>query len=264
MKPTIETYRLGLALPMCLVSSAAFAAEGVAIGSGTLRAGPWEEYPSIASVSTGQILDVLGCLNRHGWCDVSAEGERGWLTGSRIAFVRGTEHFVLVEHYDEFKPPVVVCSLNEYWGSHYESRPWFSDDKWRHGKDALPADWKRKPSQDAVPKEPVAAQPKPQAGTPAVAAPSKQETKTPAETPAVLHDNKPVEKTAEPVNKPAARLRRLRTRLANPKMPRRRSSPAKRRAHADQRVSHSVFGPATATTGIQRYRFLSFACSRRE
>jgi uncharacterized protein YraI len=204
MRPYVGNYRLGLALATCLISSSAFAAEGVAIGASTLRAGPGDEYPSIASVPSGEVLDVLGCLNRHDWCDVSAEGERGWLSGSRIAFVRGTEHLVLAEHYDEFKPPVVVFSLNEYWGSHYESRPWYSDDKWRHGKDALPADWKRTHSQDAVPKEPVAGQPKPQANTPAVVAPSKQETKAPAEKPAVQHDNQPVGKTTEPVNKPAA------------------------------------------------------------
>ncbi|MDR3436198.1 SH3 domain-containing protein [Telmatospirillum sp.] len=231
MKPYVGSYRLGLALAACLLSSSAFAAEAVAIGSATLRAGPGEEYPSIGSVSSGEVLDVLGCLDRHDWCDVSAEGERGWFSGSRIAFVRGSERFALAEHYDEFRSPVVVFSLNEYWGSHYESRPWFSDDKWRHGKDALPADWKRTHNQDAVPKEPVAGQPKPQPAViapskqetkaavekPAAVAPTKQETKAPIDKPAAQQDTKPAEKMTEPANKPAAQTPPPKDAAAKPK-----------------------------------------------
>ncbi len=124
-------------------SASAFAAEGVAIHSGTLRAGPGNSYPVVAAVSTGEDLTIFGCLNGYSWCDVSADGDRGWLSGARIEFLRSGARVSLSDNYDSFGLVFITFGLTDYWGRYYDNRPWFGDHRWRRGHDALPSDWKQ-------------------------------------------------------------------------------------------------------------------------
>ena len=56
---------IALALPLAATAQQAFTRGGV-----DLRAGPGDNYPLVASLAPGQPLQVMGCTNGYGWCDV--------------------------------------------------------------------------------------------------------------------------------------------------------------------------------------------------
>jgi uncharacterized protein YraI len=125
------------------LASNAHAADGVALRTATLRAGPDTSYPAVASVSSGDDLQIYGCLSGYTWCDVSADGERGWLRGSRIDFLRGGTRLSISDGYADFGLPIAVFSLNDYWGTYYGDQSWFSNRRWRRGNNALPSNWQQ-------------------------------------------------------------------------------------------------------------------------
>ncbi len=131
----------GAFLALAAFSTVASAADGVAIRSGTLRAGPGTSYPAVADVASGDSLQIFGCLSGYSWCDVAAEGERGWIRGSRIDFLRDGTRYRVSESYSDFGLTIAVFGLNDYWGSYYSERPWFTDHRWRRGTNALPSNW---------------------------------------------------------------------------------------------------------------------------
>jgi uncharacterized protein YraI len=114
-------------------ASSALAADGFAYRSGYLRAGPARDYPAVGRLGTGETLVVHGCLVRYSWCDVSASGERGWYPGSRIAFEREGRRVALPTVASVVGLSIVGFALSDYWGSHYRSRPWYEDRRWRRG-----------------------------------------------------------------------------------------------------------------------------------
>ena len=62
---------IALALPLAATAQQAFTRGGV-----DLRAGPGDNYPLVASLAPGQPLQVMGCTNGYGWCDVVWSRER--------------------------------------------------------------------------------------------------------------------------------------------------------------------------------------------
>ncbi|MDR3495920.1 MAG: SH3 domain-containing protein [Ancalomicrobiaceae bacterium] len=131
----------GAILAISTFSTAAGAADGVATRSDTLRAGPGTSYPAVADVSSGDRLEIFGCLSGYSWCDVAAEADRGWIRGSRIDFLRNGTRYRISEGYSDFGLVIATFALNDYWGNYYGERPWFTDHRWRRGHNALPSNW---------------------------------------------------------------------------------------------------------------------------
>ncbi len=105
--------------------AAASAADGVAVRSGTMRAGPGTDYPSVDHVESGEDLEVYGCLRGYSWCDVSNGDNRGWYQGSRIAFERGGRRVYLPDVAPEFGIGILGFGAGTYWNEHYRDRPFY-------------------------------------------------------------------------------------------------------------------------------------------
>ena len=128
----------GLAMALTAISmpAVAQAAEGFVSSSGNLRAGPQTDYPRIDHLARGTSLEVYGCLQSYAWCDVSADGERGWFPGSRIQFLRDGRNLNLVTSFGILGLSVLDFAQPDYWNSHYSNQPWYGDKRWQHGNDA--------------------------------------------------------------------------------------------------------------------------------
>jgi uncharacterized protein YraI len=126
---------LTLALAVLLLPASASASDGWARAAGILRAGPSTDYPRVARVARGESLDVHGCLSRATWCDVSADGERGWLPGSRIEFQRDGHRQRLTGDMALFGLSILTFGRNDYWGEHYRGRAWTDDRRWNRDGD---------------------------------------------------------------------------------------------------------------------------------
>ncbi|TBW40375.1 hypothetical protein EYW49_04105 [Siculibacillus lacustris] len=128
-----------LALP-----AAASAAEGWARSSGTLRAGPQSDYPAIARVARGDSLDVYGCLRGRTWCDVSIDGDRGWFPGSRIELAgEGRRIRISDPAAAMFGLSILSFGMADYWGSHYEDRSFYRNDRYWRGHGGRPPNSER-------------------------------------------------------------------------------------------------------------------------
>lgn len=125
-----------LATAMAALAAAttpASAADGFALSSGLVRAGPATDYPVVGRIGAGEPLVVYGCTARYGWCDVSAADDRGWFPGRRIALERDGRRVALPTVAGLLGLSIVGFSLGDYWGTHYRHRPWYEDRRWRHG-----------------------------------------------------------------------------------------------------------------------------------
>ncbi len=98
-----------------------------------VRAGPNRDYPLVAQLGPGTPLDVHGCLDDWSWCDVSFDGNRGWMYAGGISFVYEGERVPLYSYGPHLGLPIITFSLLTYWGDYYRGRPWFSRrDEWAH------------------------------------------------------------------------------------------------------------------------------------
>lgn len=121
-----------------VMPSLASAAEGLTRSTTTLRAGPGTDYPRVARVAGGATLEIFGCLARGSWCDVSTEGERGWLPGSRIDFLDSGRRTHLSGNFAGLGLAILSFGQSDYWGTHYAGRPWVNDRRRQRG-DAAPS-----------------------------------------------------------------------------------------------------------------------------
>lgn len=56
-------------------------AEDIALAKNSMRlyGGPSMDFPRIGLIAWGQGLKVIGCERDTGWCEVIADGQRGWV-----------------------------------------------------------------------------------------------------------------------------------------------------------------------------------------
>lgn len=135
---TVRTILAGLALAAATWIAApavASAADGYARADGVMRAGPDTDYPRIKGVYKGTPLAVYGCTRSYRWCDVVAEGDRGWFPGSRIGFYRDGRPARLTDVAPYIGLAIVGFAIGDYWGNYYSNRPWYHERRWwnRHG-----------------------------------------------------------------------------------------------------------------------------------
>lgn len=106
-----RTVAAGLAVLAATIigAGAAAAAPGHAVATVNLRAGPGTGYPVIAVVGAGDPAVIHGCRTDGRWCEVSADGHRGWAAGRYLkAAYRGDERGpvdVTVNSYRHRQPP---------------------------------------------------------------------------------------------------------------------------------------------------------------
>jgi len=62
-------------------------AQDIALAKNSMRlfGGPSMNYPRIGLITWGQGLKVLGCQDK-GWCEVMADGQRGWVPATKIEY----------------------------------------------------------------------------------------------------------------------------------------------------------------------------------
>jgi uncharacterized protein YraI len=98
-----------------------------------VRAGPNREYPLVAQLDAGAPLDVNGCLSDWSWCDVSFDGNRGWIYAGGLSFVYQGERVPLYSYAPSLGLPIITFSLASYWDTYYRGRPWYPQrDMWAH------------------------------------------------------------------------------------------------------------------------------------
>lgn len=136
--------------PLCLVLPAlASATEGYVVADISLQSGPDPEYPSITELAAGTPVDIQGCIDGYGWCDVIVGEDRGWVAGSFIEEEYENQPVVIQDYGPRFRIPIVTFSLGTYWGNHYHNRPWFHErSRWeeRHIRPHQPP----RPSPEAI------------------------------------------------------------------------------------------------------------------
>jgi uncharacterized protein YraI len=72
-------------LSVAFMASGAHAAD-IALAKKSMRlfGGPSLDYPRIGIITWGQGLKVLGCNDSASWCEVIADGQRGWVPAARM------------------------------------------------------------------------------------------------------------------------------------------------------------------------------------
>ena len=92
-----------------------------------LYAGPAPDYPQLERLTPQTSVNILSCLPDFGWCDVAANGFRGWMNARNLS--------IMVDGYGRPVPvvgptvgvPVSRFALGPYWMAHYRNQPWFDD-----------------------------------------------------------------------------------------------------------------------------------------
>ena len=70
-------------------------------------------------------VTIEGCIDGWTWCDVIANGERGWVPGTYLQEEYSGERVYVIDYGSRVGIPVVSFSLGLYWSSHYHNRPFY-------------------------------------------------------------------------------------------------------------------------------------------
>lgn len=133
MRARISLSALSL-VAVIAVPGTALAQDAFSRSSTWLRAGPGTNYPSVARVSRGEALDIYGCLRGRSWCDVAADGDRGWIRGGAIDYVYNGRR-VIITNPTISGLTILSFGMADYWDRHYSSRPWYRDNRYWRGRD---------------------------------------------------------------------------------------------------------------------------------
>jgi uncharacterized protein YraI len=110
---------------MLLTPTAALAAPGIVTASVGMRAGPGPGFPMVDRIPGGSHVNIHGCLRGGAWCDVSWEGDRGWVSSQYLEYLYRNRYVYLPDYVDVVDVPVVPFVLSSYWSSYYSGRPWY-------------------------------------------------------------------------------------------------------------------------------------------
>ncbi len=105
----------------------AFAQDGYVVDNVNLRAGPDASYPLVDQLPAGTQVGVQGCTDGYEWCDVIADGNRGWIAGNYIQYRYQDQPVYLSDYGSQIGIPIVAFSVGTYWDRYYRSRPFYGD-----------------------------------------------------------------------------------------------------------------------------------------
>ena len=104
---------------------------GYAAGNLNIRSGPSTSFPAVGVLSAGTGLSVHGCLARYTWCDVSASGLRGWVSGAFIQTEYRERRVFVPSNARQVGVPVITFGFQSYWNDHYRDYDFYNDiDRW--------------------------------------------------------------------------------------------------------------------------------------
>ena len=111
------------------LASSGVAAPGYATGNVNLRAGPGTDYPVVTTLAAGTSLTIHGCLSGYSWCDVTWQGNRGWVSSNYLQASYQNRRVRVIEA----GPPIIRFNIGTYWGNYYSHRSWYRDrSRWEH------------------------------------------------------------------------------------------------------------------------------------
>ena len=125
--------RLAVGALLFSISCGALAENAITNEPASVRAGPDDSYPEVAQLDADAPIQVMGCLDDWSWCDVTFDGNRGWMYSPDITYEYQGGYVPFYTYAPAFSIPVVSFTVDAYWGRYYHDRPWFRDrDQWAH------------------------------------------------------------------------------------------------------------------------------------
>lgn len=122
-----------LGVPLLVFCATALADNALTTESADLYAGPDDAYPVVAQLDSNMPIQVMGCLDDWSWCDVVAEGTRGWMYAPDITYAYEGGYVPLYSYAPSLGIAVVPFSMDVYWGRYYHDRPWYGErERWAH------------------------------------------------------------------------------------------------------------------------------------
>jgi uncharacterized protein YraI len=100
---------------------------GYPVTNVNLRAGPDTDYPVITVVPARSWISIRGCLGDYTWCDVSFEGNRGWMRSIYLQGWYQGYYYALRDYAPRLGYPVVSFDIGPYWDSNYHDRPFYAE-----------------------------------------------------------------------------------------------------------------------------------------
>jgi uncharacterized protein YraI len=124
---------LALGCAMLLAPALAHAEPAFVTTRLNLQTGPGNEYPVVAFLEPGVQVEVIGCLQGYGWCDVAIGQDRGWVAGAYLQTPYQDRRQPLVQVAPSIGLPVIGFSVGNYWERNYRDRPWYGErSRWDH------------------------------------------------------------------------------------------------------------------------------------
>ena len=91
-----------------------------------LRAGPSTEYPVVATMRAGAVVEVYGCEQNYGWCDAQVGPDRGWVDAAYLQMGAPSGPVIVADSGVVLGLPIVAFTFGTYWDRWYRGRPWYS------------------------------------------------------------------------------------------------------------------------------------------
>ncbi|MEJ0097392.1 MAG: SH3 domain-containing protein [Bauldia sp.] len=129
MKPINLAALAGLGfLSVAMTPAMASAATGYATANVNERAGPSTGFPAVTVIPAGTMVTIYGCLSDDTWCDISWNGNRGWMSSSYLQVTYQSRRVVLHNYISDVGIPFITFDVGSYWGDHYKNRSFFGQE----------------------------------------------------------------------------------------------------------------------------------------
>lgn len=117
-----------------MLAAPASAIPGYATPRLEIKAGPDDDYPTVATVRYDSPLEINGCLRNWSWCDVTTRRGRGWVQGRDIQAQRDGRR---VEYGAPWGVPQFQFNFDTYWDKNYRGQQFYRQrDRWeQHDQD---------------------------------------------------------------------------------------------------------------------------------
>jgi uncharacterized protein YraI len=118
------------------VPSLAAAQDAIVTTDLNMRAGPSTSFPVVDVIPASAPVDVHGCVSGYSWCDVTSQGNRGWVSASYLSYAANGSYVPLIEYTSDVEIPIITYSVGSYWDTYYRNRPWYGErarwsNRWR-------------------------------------------------------------------------------------------------------------------------------------